>query len=56
MLNADGKLHHGFYSKDQTDPHSAYSETHSHERGWVLQHQLNPRVEEARNHAPELED
>ncbi|XVF47725.1 hypothetical protein PTKIN_Ptkin03bG0134000 [Pterospermum kingtungense] len=52
MLNADGKLHHGFYSKDQTDPHSAYGETHSHERGWVLQHLLNPCVEEARNHGP----
>ncbi|XP_022732489.1 uncharacterized protein LOC111286662 [Durio zibethinus] len=51
MLNADGKLHLGFYSKDQTDPHSAYGETHGHERGWILQHQLNPRVEEARNHA-----
>ncbi|XVE98732.1 hypothetical protein REPUB_Repub03eG0133600 [Reevesia pubescens] len=52
MLNADGKLHHGFYSKDQTDPRSAYGEMHNHERGWVLQHQLNPRVEEARNHVP----
>ncbi|XVF34254.1 hypothetical protein REPUB_Repub18cG0043600 [Reevesia pubescens] len=52
MLNADGKLHHGFYSKDQTDPRSAYGETHSNERGWVLQHQLNPRVDEARNHVP----
>ncbi|XP_022753369.1 uncharacterized protein LOC111301727 isoform X2 [Durio zibethinus] len=50
MLNADGKLHHGFYSRDQTDPHSAYGE--SHERGWVLQHQLNPRVDEVRNHVP----
>ncbi|WRX34208.1 PB1 domain - like 10 [Theobroma cacao] len=52
LLNADGKLHHGFYSKDQSDPRSAYGETNSHERGWVLQHQLNPRVEEARNHVP----
>ncbi|XP_022755398.1 uncharacterized protein LOC111303416 [Durio zibethinus] len=52
MLNADGKLDHGFYSKDQTDPCSAYGETHSRERGWVLQHRLNPRVEEARNHSP----
>ncbi|OMO91503.1 Phox/Bem1p [Corchorus capsularis] len=50
LLNADGKLHPGFYSKDHTDPRSAYSETNSHERGWVLQHQLNPRAEEARNH------
>ncbi|XVE80017.1 hypothetical protein DITRI_Ditri14bG0104900 [Diplodiscus trichospermus] len=52
MLNADGKLHHGFYFKDQTEPRSAYGETHSHERGWVLQHQPNPRVDEARNHVP----
>ncbi|XWS28073.1 hypothetical protein CRYUN_Cryun25bG0034400 [Craigia yunnanensis] len=52
MLNADRKLHRGFYSKDQTDPRSAYGETHSHERGWVLQHQLNPCVDEARNHVP----
>ncbi|XVE71787.1 hypothetical protein DITRI_Ditri10aG0179900 [Diplodiscus trichospermus] len=52
MLNADGKLHHGFHSKDQTDPRSGYVETHSHERGWVFQQQLNSRVEELRNHAP----
>ncbi|XWS52178.1 hypothetical protein CRYUN_Cryun11dG0044600 [Craigia yunnanensis] len=52
MLNADGKLHPGFYSKDQTDPRSAYGEIQSHERGWVLQHQLNPRVDEVRNHVP----
>ncbi|TYH57675.1 hypothetical protein ES332_D08G105900v1 [Gossypium tomentosum] len=52
MLNADGKLQHGFYSKDHTDPRSAYGETHSHDRGRVLQNQLNPCVEEARNHVP----
>ncbi|XVF70054.1 hypothetical protein PTKIN_Ptkin11bG0130500 [Pterospermum kingtungense] len=52
MLNADGKLPLGFYSKDQTDPHSTYGETHGHERGWVLQHQLNPRADDARNHVP----
>ncbi|KAG4197158.1 hypothetical protein ERO13_A05G005800v2 [Gossypium hirsutum] len=45
MMHADGKLHLGFYSKDQTDPSSAHGETHG-----FLQHQLNPCVEEARNH------
>ncbi|KAH1107828.1 hypothetical protein J1N35_011596 [Gossypium stocksii] len=52
MLNADGKLQHGFYSKDHTDPRSAYGETHGHDRGRVLQNQLNPCVEEARSHVP----
>ncbi|XP_039019010.1 uncharacterized protein LOC120150400 isoform X2 [Hibiscus syriacus] len=52
ILNADGKLQHGFYPKDHTDSSSAYGETHSHERGRVLQNQLNPRVEEVRNHVP----
>ncbi|XP_039024261.1 uncharacterized protein LOC120157071 [Hibiscus syriacus] len=51
MVNADGKLPLGFYSKDQVDPSSAHGETHGHERGWDLQHQLNPCVEEVRNHA-----
>ncbi|XP_057967713.1 uncharacterized protein LOC131157513 [Malania oleifera] len=49
FLNTDPKLHHGIYSKEQNDPRSVYNETHSHERGWVLQ-QLNPRAEEARAH------
>ncbi|KAK8635930.1 hypothetical protein V6N13_004642 [Hibiscus sabdariffa] len=42
MMNADGKLHLGFDSKGEADPFSAYGETHGHERGWGLQHQLNP--------------
>ncbi|TXG61012.1 hypothetical protein EZV62_012375 [Acer yangbiense] len=50
MLNAEAKLPHGMYHKDQNDIRPVYNETHSHERGWVLQHQLNPRVEEARTH------
>ncbi|KAK8661057.1 hypothetical protein V6N13_051959 [Hibiscus sabdariffa] len=52
MLNADGKLQHGFYPKDHADSSSAYGETHSHERGRVSQNQLNPCVEEVRNHVP----
>ncbi|GMJ07188.1 hypothetical protein like AT5G57610 [Hibiscus trionum] len=50
MLNADGKLHHVFHSKDQTDPISPYGEVPNYERGMVLQHQLKPRPEEMRNH------
>ncbi|XP_059636264.1 uncharacterized protein LOC132278488 [Cornus florida] len=50
MLNADAKLHHGFYTRDQNDPRSFYNENHTHERGWILQHQLNPRAEESRSH------
>ncbi|KAE8718778.1 Serine/threonine protein kinase, putative isoform 3 [Hibiscus syriacus] len=52
MLNADGKSQHGFYPKDHTDSSSAYGEAHSHERGRLLQNQLNPCVEEVRNHVP----
>ncbi|GKV02546.1 hypothetical protein SLEP1_g14978 [Rubroshorea leprosula] len=44
MMSADAKLHIGMYPKDQTDARSPYYETQSHERGWVLPHQLNPRV------------
>lgn len=51
MLNADAKLHHGIYSNEQNSDHrSAYNETQSHERGWILQHQLNSRIDEARLH------
>ncbi|XP_039063143.1 uncharacterized protein LOC120207797 isoform X1 [Hibiscus syriacus] len=52
MLNADGKSQHGFYPKGQTDSGSVYGETHSNERGRVLQNQLNPCVEEVRSHVP----
>ncbi|XP_039039569.1 uncharacterized protein LOC120177511 isoform X2 [Hibiscus syriacus] len=51
-LNSDGKLQHGFYPKDHTDSSSAYGETHGHERGRVLKNQLNPGVEDVRNHIP----
>ncbi|KAL5773117.1 hypothetical protein ACOSQ2_013041 [Xanthoceras sorbifolium] len=50
MLNAEAKLPHGMYHKDQNDTRPVYNETQSHDRGWVLQHQLNPRVEETRTH------
>ncbi|GLT36074.1 hypothetical protein SLA2020_104790 [Shorea laevis] len=52
MMSADAKLHIGMYPKDQTDARSPYYETQSHERGWVLPHQLNPRVEDTRNPVP----
>ncbi|GLT97536.1 hypothetical protein SLE2022_150950 [Rubroshorea leprosula] len=52
MVNADSNLHIAMYPKDQMDARSPYSEMQSHERGWVLPHQLNPCVEDARNHAP----
>ncbi|XP_048227623.1 uncharacterized protein LOC8277895 isoform X2 [Ricinus communis] len=50
MLNADTKVHHAMYPKDQNDPRSIYNEAHSHERGWSLQHQLSPHADEARTH------
>ncbi|GAV59611.1 PB1 domain-containing protein/Pkinase_Tyr domain-containing protein [Cephalotus follicularis] len=50
MLNADAKPHHMMYPKDQNDHRSVYGETHSNERGWVLQHPLNPCVEDTRTH------
>ncbi|XP_010536927.1 PREDICTED: uncharacterized protein LOC104811805 [Tarenaya hassleriana] len=43
LLNADQKLHHGIYS----------NEAFGHERGWIMQHQVNPNpalVEEVRSH------
>ncbi|KAL4304282.1 hypothetical protein GQ457_10G005290 [Hibiscus cannabinus] len=52
MLNAEGKSQHGFYPRDHTDSSSAYGETRCHERGRVLQNQLNSRVEEVRSHVP----
>lgn len=48
LLNTDAKMQHGIYPKEHNDPRSLYNETHNHERGWILQHQLNPRAEDAR--------
>lgn len=50
MLNADAKVHHSLYPKDQNDPRSIYGEAHGHERGWNLQHQSSPCADEARVH------
>lgn len=50
ILNTDMRMHHGVYPKEQNDPRTLYNETHNHERGWLLQHQLNPRGEEPRTH------
>ncbi|XP_038711204.1 uncharacterized protein LOC120005571 [Tripterygium wilfordii] len=48
MLNVEPKLQPGIFPKDQNDPRSIYNDVHGHERGWITQHQLNSRVEEAR--------
>lgn len=50
VLNADSKIHHAVYPKDQNDSRSIYNETQSHERGWILQHQSSPHADEARAH------
>ncbi|KAJ8751053.1 hypothetical protein K2173_016234 [Erythroxylum novogranatense] len=50
LLNVDPKVHHTMYMKDQNDPRSIYSETHNHDKGWVLQHQSNPQADEAKTH------
>lgn len=49
MMNADTKLHHGIYGNEQSNDHrTLYSENQNHERGWILQQQLNARADEAR--------
>lgn len=51
MLNADAKMHHGVYPNEHTNDHrSVYNDIQNHERGWILQHQLNARVDEGRLH------
>lgn len=47
LLNTDAKMQHGIYPKEHNDPRSLYNEA-NHERGWILQHQLNSRADEAR--------
>ncbi|KAL5973972.1 hypothetical protein ACLOJK_030632 [Asimina triloba] len=49
LLNPETKLEHGFYSNEQGEHHPFYNESHNHDRGWVLHHQLN-RAEEPRMH------
>ena len=53
LVNADGKLHHGFYpnpNEQSSDHRSLYNEALGHERGWVLQQQqqMNARADETR--------
>nr|XP_016458762.1 PREDICTED: uncharacterized protein LOC107782390 isoform X3 [Nicotiana tabacum] len=50
-VTADASLHHSYYPVEQTDPRCRQNETHSHERGWSVQHQPNARVEEPQIHA-----
>ncbi|CAK7344566.1 unnamed protein product [Dovyalis caffra] len=50
MLSADAKVHHPVYPREQNDPRAVYNETQGHERGWIVQHQLSPRADEARTH------
>ncbi|XP_050272510.1 uncharacterized protein LOC126715771 isoform X2 [Quercus robur] len=52
MLNTDAKSHHGIYPSEQNhDLRSVYNEAQNHERGWILQNNLNARVDEVRVHA-----
>ncbi|KAF8389337.1 hypothetical protein HHK36_026031 [Tetracentron sinense] len=48
IMNPDVKLDNGIFSKEQNEHRSFYNETHNHERGWALHHQLNHRGEEPR--------
>ncbi|XP_019053616.1 PREDICTED: uncharacterized protein LOC104599103 isoform X2 [Nelumbo nucifera] len=50
ILNTDAKLDHGIFPKEKNEARSFYNEVHSHERGWVLHHQLNHRGDEPRTH------
>ncbi|KAF8389335.1 hypothetical protein HHK36_026029 [Tetracentron sinense] len=48
IMNPDVKLDNGIFSKEQNEHRSFYNETHNHERGWALHHQLNHWGEEPR--------
>lgn len=50
-VTTDASLHHSYYPVEQNDLRSRQSDTHSHERGWSVQHQPNARVEEPQIHA-----
>ncbi|KAG6705684.1 hypothetical protein I3842_07G192100 [Carya illinoinensis] len=51
ILNADANSHHGIYPNEPNSNHrSIHNETRNHERGWILQQQLNAQVDEARMH------
>ncbi|KAK3011169.1 hypothetical protein RJ639_010936, partial [Escallonia herrerae] len=48
MLPTDARMPHPFYPREQNDPRLLYAEVQNQERGWVLQHQSNPRADEPR--------
>ncbi|XP_022153379.1 uncharacterized protein LOC111020890 [Momordica charantia] len=52
IQKADAKFHHGIFPNEQNmnDHRSAYNETPPHERGWIMQHQLNVRGDDTRAH------
>ncbi|GAB2291489.1 hypothetical protein Dimus_025744 [Dionaea muscipula] len=49
--STDLKLHQGGYN-EHIDPRLHYGETHTSEKGWGLQHQLNSRADEQTAHIP----
>lgn len=52
VLNADPNMQHSYYLGDHNEHRPLYTESQSHERARPLQHQLTPRAEESRAHAP----
>lgn len=52
VLNTDPNMQHPYYLGDHSEHRPLYTESQSHERAWPLQHQLTPRAEELRAHAP----
>lgn len=51
MQKADVKFHHCIFPSEQNIDHrSAYNETPSHERGWIVQHQMNVQGDDTRAH------
>lgn len=50
-VTTDASLHHSYYPVEQNDLRSRQGDTHSHERGWSVQHQPHTRVEEPQTHA-----
>lgn len=50
-VTSDASLHHSYFPVEQNDLRSRQGDTHSHERGWSVQHQPHTRVEEPQIHA-----
>eukprot|EP00262_Sarcandra_glabra_P001265 TRINITY_DN1129_c0_g1_i1.p1 TRINITY_DN1129_c0_g1~~TRINITY_DN1129_c0_g1_i1.p1 ORF type:complete len:1137 (-),score=223.70 TRINITY_DN1129_c0_g1_i1:510-3920(-) len=48
MMIPDPKLDLGIYPREPNEQRPFYNESHNHERGWALHHQLNHRAEEPR--------